>query len=128
MTPAQIQLHVTGLRIGHPVIARQILHASLPAVVNGQQTAVGHIGGLIALHVEIVESQHHTGEHLIGRYRPVARFVAELPDGAAVALYQQCGALRRKHLRCVHPVLALLRRRSATDDLFQLVFANSRPV
>ena len=58
----------------------------------------------VALHVEVVEAQQHPGEHLVGRHGAVAGVVAELPDGAAVALGQEHGPLVFKHRRCVHGV------------------------
>lgn len=90
---AQVQLHISSLGVGQPVICRHVFHPSLAAVVDGKDAAVRDIAALKAAHVEVVEAEHHAGKHLVDGHGAVSGLVAELPDGAAVALRQQYGSL-----------------------------------
>ena len=114
--PAQIQLHVAGGCVAHQIVPHRVLHPPLPAVVDGQHPALGDKAAIIALHVKIVEAEHHTGEYLVDGHCPVPRFIAELPDPAILAVRQQAGSLPLKHLLRVH-----------IHHLFELATANFEP-
>ena len=108
----QIQLHIPRRRVSHPVVIRCVFHASLAAMVDGQQAAVRHIAALVMLHVEIIEAEHRARKDFVGGHRAVAGFVAKLPDRTAVALRQQRRALILKlfcaDCRLLHAVVLLL--------------------
>ena len=109
---AQIELHIPRRRVGDQVVARGVIHAPLAAVVDleaawrvraplaaavdGEHPPVGHKIALVALHVKVVEREHHARKDLIGGHRAVAGLVSKLPDRAAVALRQQNSALMFK--------------------------------
>lgn len=90
---AQIELHTPRRRVGDQVVARGVIHAPLAAVVDGEHPPVGHKIALVALHVKVVEREHHARKDLIGGHRAVAGLVSKLPDRAAITLRQQNGAL-----------------------------------
>lgn len=90
---AQIELHIPRRRVGDQVVARGVIHVSLATVVDGEHPPFGHKIALVALHVKVVEREHHAREDLVGRHRTVAGLVSKLPDRAAVALRQQNSAL-----------------------------------
>lgn len=90
---AQIELHTPRRRVGDQVVARGVIHVSLAAVVDGEHPPFGHKIALVALHVKVVEREHHAREDLVGRHRTVAGLVSKLPDRATVALRQQNSAL-----------------------------------
>ena len=75
---AQIELHIPRRRVGDQVVARGVIHAPLAVVVDGEHPPVGHKIALVALHVKVVEREHHARKDLIGRHRAVAGLVSKL--------------------------------------------------
>ena len=88
MLKPQVLLHISCCGIRQHIAAGGILHPTLPAVIDGKQSAVRYIAAFKPFHMKIVEAEHHPRKYLVGGHGAVAGFVAELPDRAAIALRQ----------------------------------------
>ena len=99
---SHVKLHVSRRRIPDYTVSGGVFHPPFPAMVDCKNPPFWYITAAVPLHMKVVEGKHDTGKYIVGGHCSVAAFIAELPDGTAVALRAQNSPFIFKRFRVIH--------------------------